>query len=272
MIRPDWRLERYDSSGKIDLSTNICHDIYLPKWDLTFDKYHNESKLYTILSDHYQIDMSNICIGLGLSELVVRLFMVLKERNYTLNIKGEPTWALMSALQRTFKIPHGNDVVYFANPNGNTGEYVSEPPRGDILTILDLAYSDFCSDPVPVIPSDDTIIMKTLSKSLSIPGCRFGWLFGDITLINRLQELRPGVVSVGSISEYLEDMLLNIIPHVKRMNDTKRALQVKYNCIPSEGNYVLFSDDNDITKLENKFKMKRVNNTTRMSLINTELI
>jgi len=272
MIRPDWRLDRYDTSGKIDLSTNICHDIYLPEWNLTFDKYHNESKLYTILSDHYQIDMSNICIGLGLSELVVRLFTVLKERNYTLNIKGKPTWAYMSALQEVFKIPHGNDVVYFANPNGNTGAYVSEPPRGDILTILDLAYSDFCSESVSVIPSDDTIIMKTLSKSLGLPGCRFGWLFGGTTLINRLQELRPAVISVGNMSEYLEDMLLHITPHVKRMNDTKRVLQVKYNCKPSEGNYVLFSDNSDITELENKFKMKRVNNMTRMSLINSELI
>ena len=63
-MRADWTQPYYNQ--RIDLSANICHDIYNIKFKLDLTKYNDPFYSYKILSEFYNIDIKNIAIGLCL--------------------------------------------------------------------------------------------------------------------------------------------------------------------------------------------------------------
>lgn len=267
--RLDWRVPHYNDSSKIDLSTNVCHDIHNPSWVLDMSKYCDEYKAYDILATHYDVSVDNICIGLGLSELVTRILTYIKLAGLTLDINDSPTWALVNAVKNALDIPDGDDVTYTASPNGITGQ-VTGIKRGRVLSIMDLSYDDFAdkSQFIRTECSKNTVYLKTLSKSLGIPGVRFGWAIGASRIISEMQEIRPGHVVVGDIDRHLIDMLNHIPHHVSRMLQTRKFLEENYQCKKSQGNFVLFAQN--IDAIEERFKIKNINGFKRMSLTNLE--
>ena len=268
-----WKRGYEDDGGRIDLSTNVCYDCCLPDWKLNFKKYSDEAICYEILSDYYNVDVRNIVIGLGLSELITRILSYVREKNLTLTIKGEPTWKPVQSISRVLGITEGDDVVYYANPNGNTGVYTNSIPRGKELTILDLSYDDFSTHPSTLDVEPGVIKLKTLSKSISLPGVRFGWAIGDSNIIKFIQDVRPAHVTICDIENHLLAMLNNINQHVDRMNECKRYLENIFECKPSQGNYVIFTPEVDLYNLPSKVKYKRLSdNYIRMALTNKNLI
>lgn len=261
-MRADWTKPYYDKIR--DLSTNICHDNYNinVKFDLT--KYNDPFYSYNILSKFYNIDVKNITIGLGLSELITRVLQFIKRQNMSLTVYGKPTWQLVSLLQAEYGIPKGNDFVYIASPNGNTGSIENIQPL--LLKykyiILDEAYADFYKDDIQF--SDRIITLKTLSKSYALPGARFGYAFANKEITLELQKLRPGHITIGNIEQYLPFILNDIKLHVERMNETKQFLIEQKLCDYSYGNYILLND----VDMFNSIKLKN----NRMSLTNIEFI
>jgi histidinol-phosphate/aromatic aminotransferase/cobyric acid decarboxylase-like protein len=269
-MRPDWTKYTYDSDGKLDLSTNICHDISIPKYNFRFNSYNNAGKCYSILSDYHNVEPENIAIGLGLSELINRILQVVKNRNYKIDIWAKPTWKPVEVMQNVYGIESGKDVLYISNPNGNTGHY-----RKDIdvivkdykLAIVDEAYSDFTRYQ-KVSLADNVLVLKTLSKSIAMPGLRFAWAIGAKNIIKEIQDLRPAHVITTNVQDYLFDILNNIPAHVNRMNETKEYIETKFDCEESQGNFVLFKELP--ANLENTIKVKKIGSTYRMALCNLE--
>lgn len=262
-MRADWTKPYYDQ--RIDLSANICHDIYNIKFKLDLTKYNDPFYSYKILSEFYNIDIKNIAIGLGLSELITRLFIFIKNQNMSLTIIGEPTWQLTTLLQAEYNVPQGNDFVYVASPNGNTGdiENIQSLLKQYKYIILDEAYGDFYKEDVTF--SDRVITLKTLSKSYALPGVRFGYMFGDNGITNEIQRIRPGHVTIGNIDDYLPFILNDIKNHVERMNETKKYLIDNNYCSYSYTNFVLV---NDTSIFNNNFKLK----SNRLALTNLEIV
>ena len=270
-LRPDWTQPKYDSLGKIDLSVNVCHDVKLPKFEFDYSMYSETSKCYNILSDYHGVYARQIAIGLGLSELFMRIAAVIKENEWSMRVVGSPTWSVPAMTQKLYGIPHGDDVVYIANPSGNTGEYVDTEEWNDKckLLIVDEAYADFTDMPKTKF-NTKTMILKTMSKSLSLPGIRFGWAIGYEPIIAQIQNMRPAQVCIGGVEDQLINMLDEIPHHVNRMNQTKKYLEKNYNCIPSHGNYILIKNSD---KLQKFFKMKELNDgVMRMALINRQFV
>lgn len=273
-MRLNWwdRCYEYDSE-RIDLSTNICYDDLLPSWSFDFNRYSDEAICYEILSEYYHVNIKNIAIGLGLSELITRILHYVQANNLTLTVKGTPTWKPVESMQRVLNIKDGDDVVYYANPNGNTGEYKDTYPRGNKLTILDLSYDDFTTQPSALNVEPGVIKLKTLSKSIALPGIRFGWVTGEKDIIKYIQDIRPGHVTTCDIERHLHSILENIKPHVNRMNECKRYIEKKYDCMHSHGNYVIFRSNVNLSSLTTKVKCKRLNdNCIRMALTNKHII
>jgi histidinol-phosphate aminotransferase len=138
------------------------------------------------------------------------------------------------------------------------------------LVIIDEAYADFCEQmPKAKYGSPNVLVLKTLSKSLALPGSRFGYAFGHEVLINEIQNLRPAQVSLPGIESNLISILDEIPNHVKRMNATKAYIEKNYDCIPSHANYVLIKN---YEKFARHFHVKELDGHCRMALINRNMV
>ena len=139
-MRADWTQPYYNQ--RIDLSSNICYDIYNIKIKLDLTKYNDPFYSYKILSEFYNIDIKNIAIGLGLSELITRLFIFIKNQNMSLTIIGEPTWQLTTLLQAEYNIPQGNDFAYIGH-HSHTHEYLIDVSNDDFILDIETANKIF---------------------------------------------------------------------------------------------------------------------------------
>lgn len=266
-IRPDWTQPQYYDGGKIDLSTNVCVDRNI-SYTINPNKYCNIAACYSTLSDFYRTSPYNIAIGYGLSELMVRIMQVFKEKGYRFTILGNPTWEAVSIYQQFLKIREGSGVAYIANPNGNDGTVLTTDQilalsKQHKYLIVDEAYCDFApkNSIINRRPSN-VIVLKTLSKSYASPGLRFGWCFADRDIIKAIQDIRPAQACVGGMDKILPNILNSIESHVERMNSTKQIIEANYPHKTTHGNYVLLKP----CTLTEQFITKPVGDYHRMAL------
>lgn len=285
-LRPDWTKRRYDDD-KINLANNLCYDIILNSEvdqiikNTQFDirQYPDEAIAYDILSSYHSISSKNIAIGYGIGEIIQRL---LKLEQGQISIPS-PTWPMVEVFSNIYNLNYTTtylesaDIVYLANPNGMTGKYKTPEDIESLcnihkLVIIDEAYADFCDISVVELVNvyDNLIILKTLSKTLSLAGLRFGYAISSKEIIKELQLVRPSCVVSGFAIGMLEQLLQLIPSHVERMIETRSFIESTFNCIPSNGNYVLFS--NCPQEIKDTFIVKEINGVTRMALTNKELI
>ena len=284
--RVPWYIHK-DKNTKINLSNNICYDIKhsLKVSELIrengngLSQYANEAKIYEDLSEFYGVDKQKIAIGMGLGELIPRIFNIFRDKRFSI---VTPTWMMATGFCEVNCIKYSEgldlsaDVLYIANPNGQDGKIIER----DILeslcdafeyVIVDEAYADFC---VPTcsaldlaITKNNVLVCKTFSKSLALPGLRFGYCFGGSDVIWRLQQLRPSGV-VNTIVERIGPELLSLIDeHVVRMVDTRDYIESKYECSPSNANFVLLKNKESFL---DRFQYRTINGFHRMSLMDLD--
>jgi histidinol-phosphate/aromatic aminotransferase/cobyric acid decarboxylase-like protein len=262
-IRPLWYVPE-PSYEKLDLSGNVCIDRHIPKFEFDQTVYDDPAISYNALSKYHQVECENLVIGLGLSELICRIMYVVKLNGWSMTVADIPTWQPVEAMRLALDIPSGSDVLYVADPNGNNGM------RGNVdgkykLIIRDKSYADFMGDTTYDI---EELTIKTLSKSIAMPGVRFGWGIGPRSIINQIQSIRPARVTVGGMGNSLPEILSNIAPHISRMNAFKMHIESNYECFPSLGNYVLFKE---LPKWSDRVIMKHVGKYYRMSLVGMDI-
>jgi histidinol-phosphate aminotransferase len=259
-----------------ELNCNISHqDIF---------QYPDAANTYEILSKHHNIDVKNIAVGFGVGELLPRIFQMLS--NYSLGIHT-PAYQIASIYAKANDIDFvesddidllNTEVLYIANPNGVTGQALT---REQILmlskkykfVIVDEVYADFsnidCSVVNDCLELDNLIVVKSLSKSVAVPGLRFGYCFSNRKFIFDLQDTRPSHVTTGLTSSILEHVLSAKPAHIQRMLETKAHIEYHYDCVPSQGNYVLFKTlPPNLTK---HIAIKQVGELSRMALTNLEI-
>lgn len=280
--RQHWSTQEV-SDEKINLSNNVCYDqilqnqvlFLLSRNNITFSQYEDESKVYKILSEFYGINPENIAIGFGLGELIPRIFSIFKNKKFSI---VTPTWMMATGfcnvqnIQYTEGIDYSSQVLYIANPNGMTGKYVEveeldEYSKKFEYIIIDEAYNDFCDHNCSMVPYSLTktniIVTKTFSKSLSLPGLRFGYCFSSKSIIKKIQDIRPSG-SVNSIVGRIVRELLNLKDeHIERMIITRDYIENNYDCEKSHSNFVLLKKKE---KFLDYFNYRKIGNLYRMSL------
>ncbi|MCL1888366.1 MAG: histidinol-phosphate transaminase [Kiritimatiellaeota bacterium] len=113
---------------------------------------------------------------------------------------------------------------YLTNPNAPTSlrasrEHVAafcEKSTGIVL--IDEAYADFADDhcmPLATAPENkNTIVMRTLSKSFSLAGLRFGYCVGPEPLIHALYKIKDSY-NVDMLTATLALAALQDLPHMR---------------------------------------------------------
>jgi histidinol-phosphate aminotransferase len=113
------------------------------------------------------------------------------------NVPGVPC-ALSSTLEWPERDPEQTALFFLANPNAPTSlrfpdERVSRFCRGfNGVVLIDEAYVDFadgdCMELAKTLPN--VLVMRTLSKSYSLAGIRFGYVVGSGDLIGALDTIK----------------------------------------------------------------------------------
>ena len=276
-MRPDWRHPKLPNI-LYNLANNICIDteLVLPKFDYNLSTYPDEYPIYLALSKLHNVIMDDIVIGYGLGELIQRIYTQLDIDSLSI---VTPTWPMAEIFPRIYNIPitDSSDVLYLSNPNGIHGTVISVEEIKELLNqyklvILDEAYGDYSN--VSMITEytkyDNLIILKTFSKTLSLPGLRLGYcISSNKDIIERLQLTRPSCVSSGFNID-LVPKLIDLIPeHLARMKQTKEVLVSNYNAKHTHGNFVLFDSKPNI---KDQVLIKQIDNFYRMSLFNMPLM
>lgn len=298
-MRPDWTQSKL-APCRFNLSNNICVDPWVPKQLPLVDcghltTYPDEFPIYQAIGRYHGVDLDRIAIGFGLGELIQRIYLHLSLNVVTVVV---PTWPMSHVFLDIENIPqrhieHHNfdqldfdqllvpptNTIYISNPNGINSYVFSKEQIHKLLevyqcVILDESYMEFSQHNHSMIDQIDQyqnlIVLKTLSKSLSMPGLRLGYALANPVVIKTLQLCRPSCVAHGATVQ-LAAVAFRLIPgHVNRMLDTRCYLENKYNTIPSNGNYVLF---NGSAPVQADILTKTVyHNITRMSLFSRDLL
>ena len=86
-----------------------------------YNQYPQESKIYEHLSDYYGVPAQNMGVGLGLGELIPRIFNIFRDKKFSI---VTPTWQMatgfceVNCIEYTEGVDLNADILYVANPNG----------------------------------------------------------------------------------------------------------------------------------------------------------
>lgn len=155
------------------------------------------------------------------------------------------------------------DLVVIVNPNNPTGTTVGTEDVHELAALLpddktllvDESFIEFSGVPSLVPWAEETdatnvIVLKSLSKSLGVPGLRLGYVFStDRDLVRQIGNELP-VWNVNSIAEYFLEIILkyrgeldeSVAATIRDREDfivRLRALDAVDKVFPSGGNFVL---------------------------------
>jgi histidinol-phosphate aminotransferase len=159
-----------------------------------------------------------------------------------------------------YSLPHalaasGARLVLICNPNAPSGTFI--PPAElerladsfDGVLLIDEAYVDFaeanCLELAQRRPN--VVIARTLSKSYSLAGLRFGFAIAPATLIEGMMKVKDSynvdALCAAGAKAALEDQEW-MQANVARIKETRRRLSAElqgmgFHCWPSQANFIL---------------------------------
>ena len=147
----------------------------------------------------------------------------------------------------------GANLTLLANPNSPSGSFVPvdklqrwiEQVGGPV--VIDEAYVDFASDnALPLAKLPNVVVTRTLSKSYSLAGVRFGFAVADPAIIREMFKVKDSyncdVLSLHAATaaiedqDYLRETRAKILATRSRMSDALRGLG--FDVTNSQSNFV----------------------------------
>jgi threonine-phosphate decarboxylase len=159
---------------------------------------------------------------------------------------------------------HGAVVRFLCNPNNPDGRLVMKKELEDILGLfkqnremlfLDEAFIEL-SDPGQSMihhRSPNLFVLRSLTKSFSVPGLRIGFGVGDPALIETIETIRPP----WSVNAFAEDFTLKALCHYGDLEESRRRIhrervwlegefdRLGISYLPSSTNFILMDLSRD---------------------------
>jgi len=165
-----------------------------------------------------------------------------------------PDWSFDRAASKP--IVEKSKLVFVPNPNSPSGNRWSDdeilslvPPSG--LLVLDEAYGDFCDKPhrAEILKREEgqkIIVTRTLSKSYSLAGIRFGFAMADPALIAGMRKVKDSyncnTLSLAAAVAAIEDQewMQNNIARIQKTRAwlTQKLGELGFDVVNSEANFV----------------------------------
>lgn len=167
-------------------------------------------------------------------------------------------------LEELFEKTKSADLIVIVNPNNPTGTTLNSDWIFNLIKsnqqkyfLIDESFIEF-SETQSIIklleqqPTDNAIVIKSLSKSLGVPGIRLGYVYSNNEKFNQFVKNELPIWNLNSLSEFMLEIILK---HRKSLNksyiDTIRDREsltlllsespYVENVYPSGGNFILVS-------------------------------
>jgi histidinol-phosphate aminotransferase len=166
------------------------------------------------------------------------------------------------------------NLTFVANPNSPSGttvppaelERLADQVGGPL--VIDEAYVDFAdATALPLLRRKNVVITRTLSKSHSLAGIRFGYAVADPTLIRELVKVKDSyncdVLSLAAATaafehhEYLQETRAKVLATRDRL--TAELTRLGFTVTPSQANFVWCRrDDRPVRPIYEALKERRI--------------
>ena len=174
------------------------------------------------------------------------------------DIRGVERRPVELAEDFSWAMPEGYraDLFFLTNPNAPTSLLHPKATVGafasgfDGVVFIDEAYADFAPETCMSLAVDprnrNTIVMRTLSKSFSLAGLRFGYCVGPAELIGALYKIKDSY-NMDRLAQTLAFAALNDLDsmqsNVRKIIDTRRILTreltaLGWKVLPSATNFL----------------------------------
>jgi len=201
---------------------------------------------------------------------------------YTVLAKMQGAKCIRIPLKKDFSLPanvikkaDGANLLLIARPNSPTGcsyplkKIAKICEKFDGTVLIDEAYADFagdnCADFVKCF--DNVIISRTMSKSYSLAGIRFGYALSSPEIIEGMMKVKDSynvnmltqvaVKAALQDREYLAKTVAKILNTRKRLIKELKAL--KFEIVESDANFVFAAPpDEDAKKLFNILRENQI--------------
>jgi len=224
----------------LDFSANF--NPYPPPVDWSPDTAHIREypdDTYTILKETiartFRRNPEEICVGNGSVELI-RAFSLAALAPGDRYLIDHPTFgeyavgAHIAGARETTDIRKAA-VRYLCNPNNPTGRLFSpddiracleEGRTAGVLLFVDEAFIEMVPGRASCVgwTDDHLFILRSLTKSFTVPGLRFGYGFGDPDLISRIEVARPP----WTVNAFAEQFAIRAFEAYDELEESRRLI------------------------------------------------
>jgi histidinol-phosphate aminotransferase len=231
------------------------------------------NKVRDLVARMFGLARENVLCGNGSDELLTLVMRAFVGEGQRL-VYPTPTYSLYPVLAEiqaaeALEIPTAEDfslavgplarargqAMILCNPNAPTGVFTPVQTIGMLaerfagVVVVDEAYVDFASDHAMSLAAarPNVLVLRTLSKSYSLAGLRFGYAVGAADLIKGLEKVKDSynvdAVSVELAAAALEDQAW-MRANVEKVRAERRRVggrlgQRGFDVTPSEANFLL---------------------------------
>ena len=233
------------------------------------------SVLVNALAERYQVDPSQVFVGVGSDDVLAMAFMTFFNSEKPI-LFPDITYSFYKVWADLYRIPYEcqkldenfkivkedyykeNGGVIFPNPNAPTGLYEDLADvediiahNQDVIVIVDEAYVDFAGrSALELIDKyENLIIVQTFSKARSMAGMRIGYAISNPTLIKYLNDAKYSfnsytmnqtslVCGVEAVKDkaYFEECVNKIIETREWAKEELKNLG--FRCLDSKSNFI----------------------------------
>jgi histidinol-phosphate aminotransferase len=218
------------------------------------------------------VEIDNVIIGNGSDELLTMAIRAFVDAGETVSFPW-PTYSLYDVLVDIqggvnrpvdygddWSLPEalfGNDspLTFVANPNSPTGTVVSADELArladslDGMLLLDEAYVDFAESDCMALAASrpNVMVTRTVSKSYSLAGLRFGWAVASEEIIGGLMKIKDSYnldrLAIAGGAAALRDQA-HMRANAKKVKATRARLtealgELGFDTLASQANFIL---------------------------------
>ncbi len=176
-----------------------------------------------------------ICVGNGSVEIIRSFCLAALKQGDSVLVPPHTFGEYAVSVECAGAIPvarqDGCTAEFFCNPNNPTGSLV---PKNTVLEkirehedagtelFIDEAFIDLAdpAESVTGVRSDNTFVLRSLTKAFSIPGIRFGWGVGCPELVAAIEAIRPP----WSVNAYAESYAHAAFDNVYQMEASRNRI------------------------------------------------
>ncbi|WAC06041.1 MAG: histidinol-phosphate transaminase [Methanoregula sp.] len=233
--------------------------------------------LKEIIARTFNRHIDEICVGNGSIELIRVFCHVAFKESRTFYTEtptfGEYEYSAYLASGKKVTDRTDADICFICNPNNPTGTLKKKDSMVMLLCETELHNGILCADEAFIeladpaqsivdLRNDHLIVLRSLTKSFSVPGIRFGYGFGNPDLIARIEAMRPP----WSVNAYAEAFAIQAFLHYHELENSRKyikrerdwmyehLLALGLNPMPSSVNFLLVDTAHPVQELCEKLQ------------------